>query len=80
MSNIPIFCWVATLQAPNGEHIPFAIAPDEEAANKVAKEAIESISLGLSYHASEAQIAETRRKFDAVSVRRAWLLIEQDPR
>ncbi len=74
--SVPQLVWVVVIDNPNGETVPIAVSASQESASQLGREAIEQVSLGLSYHASEAQKAEARRRFDSIDVRRAWLLIE----
>lgn len=76
MSAIPQLVWLVVVESPTGKIVPVNIAETEEGATAVAKEAMDQVSLGLSYHASDAQLAESRRLFESIEVRRAWLLIE----
>jgi hypothetical protein len=75
--NAPKLVWVVVIDEPSGDATPIAISSSLNSANNIAREAIEQVSLGLSYHASEAKKAEARRKFDSIDVRKAWLLMEE---
>lgn len=76
MSVAPQLVWLVVIDAPDGRVVPINVSENENSAREFAKEAMDQVSLGMSYHASPAQKAESRRLFDSIDIRRAWLLIE----
>lgn len=72
----PVF--LVVVRDPAGRLVPISVSESEEKATKLAHEAMEQVSLGLSFHASQAKLDETRRLFESIDVRRAWLMIEGD--
>ena len=76
--SAPRLVWLCVVKGPAGELVPISVSQTQEQAIALANEAMDQVSLGLSYHASQSKIDDTKRLFDSIDVRRAWVLIEGD--